>query len=204
MTDPETTTAPPLSLPESGRGCNATTDASNTANAFDLMRTMTGPARTRTPEGSGAAALSTAASPAVVVAVFSGLGADGAPLIRLPGNADAVRARSVVALPARLEGRQVLVVHESGRHGAPIVMGVLREGELPESAKLPVLPPGAPFELEVDGERVILVAQHQLVLRCGDASVTLTREGKILLRGTYVSSRSSGVHRIHGAAVEIN
>ena len=37
-----------------------------------------------------------------------------------------------------------------------------------------------------------------------DARITLPREGKILLRGTYVSSRSSGVHRIHGAAVEIN
>jgi hypothetical protein len=42
------------------------------------------------------------------------------------------------------------------------------------------------------------------VLRCGEASLTLTREGKILLRGTYLSSRATGVHRIQGGTVEIN
>jgi Domain of unknown function (DUF6484) len=203
MTDPDTTTSPPLSLSEVGTGSDPTTGPSTEA-VLNLVRTMTGPARTRAPEASDAVALPPAASLAVVVAEFVGLGADGAPLVRLPGHAEAVRARSVVALPARLEGRQVLVVHETNRHGAPIVTGVLREDELPAPAALPSLPPGAPFELEVDGERVVLMAQHQLILRCGDASLTLTRDGKILLRGTYVSSRSSGVHRIHGAAVEIN
>jgi hypothetical protein len=159
------------------------------------MRTMTGP-----PRLPAEAPAATPAMPTIVVAEFTGLGEGGAPHVRLPGQADAVRARSIVALPARLAGRQVLVVHETGREGAPIVTGVLHEEQ---DAAAP-LPAGPPFELEVDGQHVALVAQQQLVLRCGEASVTLTREGKILLRGTYVSSRSSGVHRIHGAVVEIN
>jgi hypothetical protein len=43
-----------------------------------------------------------------------------------------------------------------------------------------------------------------MVFRCGKASITLTCDGKILLRGTYVSNRSSGVVRIKGGAVHIN
>jgi hypothetical protein len=42
------------------------------------------------------------------------------------------------------------------------------------------------------------------VLRCGQASVTLTKAGKVLIRGTYVSSRSSGVNRIKGGSVQLN
>jgi hypothetical protein len=47
-------------------------------------------------------------------------------------------------------------------------------------------------------------AGKEIVLRCGDASITLTRAGKILIKGAYVLSRSSGVNRIQGGAVEIN
>jgi hypothetical protein len=47
-------------------------------------------------------------------------------------------------------------------------------------------------------------AAEELVLRCGDASITLTRAGKIILRGTYLLSRSSGVNRIKGGSVQIN
>jgi hypothetical protein len=53
-------------------------------------------------------------------------------------------------------------------------------------------------------ERIELVAEREIVLRCGDASLTLTRSGKILLRGTYVLSRASGVNKIKGGSVQIN
>ena len=42
------------------------------------------------------------------------------------------------------------------------------------------------------------------MLRCGKASITLTREGKVLIKGAYLSSRSSGVNRIKGGSVQIN
>jgi hypothetical protein len=53
-------------------------------------------------------------------------------------------------------------------------------------------------------ERLELTAEKEIVLRVGDASITLTRAGKIILRGTYVLSRSSGVNRIKGGSVQIN
>jgi len=63
--------------------------------------------------------------------------------------------------------------------------------------------PGS-VEMDVDGERLVVTAQEQLVLRCGQASITLTKEGKVLIQGTYVSNRSSGVMRIKGGSVQLN
>ena len=56
----------------------------------------------------------------------------------------------------------------------------------------------------LDGEQLVLTAQNEIVLRCGKASLTLTRAGKVLIRGTYLLSRSSGVNRIKGGSVQIN
>src|SRR4051812_15153812 len=60
------------------------------------------------------------------------------------------------------------------------------------------------IEPEQARERIEICAEKEIVLRCGKASITLTRSGKILIRGTYVLSRSSGAQRIQGASVQIN
>jgi hypothetical protein len=53
-------------------------------------------------------------------------------------------------------------------------------------------------------EEVLVSAAKQLTLRCGESSITLTAAGKIIIRGKYIVSRSSGVHRIKGGSVQIN
>jgi hypothetical protein len=58
--------------------------------------------------------------------------------------------------------------------------------------------------VETDGERLVFSAEKEIVLRCGESSITLTRAGKILIRGAYVLTRSSGVNRIQGGSVQIN
>jgi hypothetical protein len=60
------------------------------------------------------------------------------------------------------------------------------------------------MDAEVDGERLVFTAKKEIVLRCGKASITLTRAGKVLIRGIYLLSRSSGVNRIKGGSVQIN
>jgi len=70
----------------------------------------------------------------------------------------------------------------------PIVMGRLLDAA---AAKAPP-------------ERLEFEAGRELVLRCGRASLVLTRAGKLLLRGAYILSRSSGAVRIRGASVQIN
>jgi Domain of unknown function (DUF6484) len=104
-------------------------------------------------------------------------------------------ARFAVAMTAEDVGREVALLFEGGSPERPIVMGFIH-------GSVPVRLAGA--EAEADGERLVFNAEKEIVLRCGDASITLTRAGKILIRGTYVSSRASNVNRIQGGSVEIN
>jgi hypothetical protein len=57
---------------------------------------------------------------------------------------------------------------------------------------------------EDEKQRLTLTAEKEIELKCGKASLILTRAGKILLRGTYLFSRSSGVNKIKGGSVHIN
>lgn len=112
----------------------------------------------------------------------------------LPGT-PARAARSVVDLHGGHIGRPVVLLFEEGNPERPIVMGVLGGGEQRPAETLLV---------ESDGERMVVAARQQLVLRCGRASITLTRAGKVLIEGSYLLSRSSGVNRIKGGSVQLN
>ena len=56
----------------------------------------------------------------------------------------------------------------------------------------------------IDGQKVILEGHDEIELRCGEASIRLTKAGKILIRGKYLLNRSSGVNRILGGSVQVN
>jgi hypothetical protein len=90
-------------------------------------------------------------------------------------------------------------VFERGDPARPIVTGRLRKGTAWPTSDAP-----PHVEVDADGERLTLAVKDQLVLRCGQASITLTAAGKVLIHGTYVSSRSTGVNRIKGGSVQIN
>lgn len=104
------------------------------------------------------------------------------------------RARSIVDLCAAHVGAQVLVGYEEADPARPIVLGVLRGGEQ--------RPDGV--EVQGDGERMVISARRALVLRCGEASITLTSAGKVLIEGKYLLSRSAGANRIKGGSIELN
>lgn len=59
-------------------------------------------------------------------------------------------------------------------------------------------------DITVDGKKITFNAKEQIVLKCGKASITLTKAGKVFIRGAYVLSRSSGVNRVKGGSVQIN
>jgi hypothetical protein len=68
-------------------------------------------------------------------------------------------------------------------------IGPYRQPELPEPA---------------DTRKVVVEAQQELELRCGEASVTLNAQGQILIKGTDVVSRAKRNQRIKGGSVQIN
>jgi Domain of unknown function (DUF6484) len=62
----------------------------------------------------------------------------------------------------------------------------------------------APAVATLDGRRVVLEGRDEVVLRCGEASITLRRNGKVIIRGAYVETHAAGINRIKGGAVRIN
>ncbi len=128
----------------------------------------------------------------VVIGTLAGVAADGAPLVDYPGNP---AGRPVPALAtARYgdvpPGRSLALLFLDGDPARPLAIGVVGQ-------------PDAPQE-ERPRDRLTLTAAREIVLQCGRASLVLTEAGKVLVRGAYVSLRSSGTQRITGASVQIN
>ena len=141
-------------------------------------------------------------------------------LVSVGGRAVAtppVRARSTVPVSAADVGRPAVLVFENADPASPIILGLLvRPGAAPAAAA--TAPGGgggkraaaksrardAAVSVDADGQRLVLTAEQEVTLRCGKASITLTRAGKVLLRGAYVLNQSTGVNRIQGGSVEIN
>jgi hypothetical protein len=146
-----------------------------------------------------------------VVGILVGLDERG-PVINYPDNphgplaAESTLPRSSLSVPAAPgQERRVLLVFEHERSDRPVVVGLvetLDEGGSAGKGNDAARAPRA--EVVVDGRRVVLDATDEIVLRCGEASITLRRNGRVVIRGAYVETRSRGVNRVKGGSVEIN
>lgn len=149
---------------------------------------------------------------------LTGVDAEGRILVDFGGNAEgplpAKRTLELTpeAVRAAVATRQrAVLLFEDGDPRLPLVIGLEQSpsqtplldvmletaGTAPESAP-------EPTELLVDGERVAIEGKDEVVLRCGQASITLRRNGKVIIRGVYVETQASGVNRIKGGSVQVN
>mgnify|MGYP003575198965 CR=1 FL=1 len=86
---------------------------------------------------------------------------------------------------------QVLVGRVAGAHGQYIVIS-------------PASGPAVSGVTATPTEKLVLSAQSAIELRCGDSLITLTKDGKITIRGIDVRSRAARTCIIKGATVSIN
>lgn len=139
----------------------------------------------------------------VTIARFAGFDLQEQPLIAdltfLPGQV--VPARSTIALQLEMVGAQVVLMFEGGKPERPIILGVIQNQKTTASTLPAAL---ESLNAQIDEERVVLSAEREIVLRCGDASITLTRAGKVIIKGNYIISRSTGYNKIKGSAIDIN
>ena len=140
------------------------------------------------------------ALPSVVMGVLHGFDLQDRPLVRgmaaLPG--EVVMARSTVALRHDMRGATVALVFEDGDAHAPIILGVVAGSPIVQESSVQ-----ASVRLD-ESERMVLSAEREVVLQCGDASITLTRAGRVVIRGRQILSAATGYNRIKGAAIDIN
>ena len=143
--------------------------------------------------------------PEVVIGRIVGFKNDAVPLVEYPGNPMhwPLEAVTTAALSGKEINRDVALLFANGDATRPVVIGVV-QAPSEQEAKAGAEGGETPQEVRVDGQRVVLRGEQEVVLECGAASITLTKAGKILVRGAYLSSRSSGVNRIKGGSVQIN
>jgi hypothetical protein len=135
--------------------------------------------------------------------------ADGCPEVDFPGNTgDPVAARALEGVcieRASSRGLQVLLVFEQGDPNRPVVVGIVQAALPAEHVDLArEVAHGEPRTAILDGRHVELRGNDEVTLVCGKSSITLTRDGRITLRGTEIVSRASGTNKIRGASVSIN
>lgn len=139
---------------------------------------------------------------------------DKGPLVDFEGNRRGrLHARIAASGPAerpadfarRLAGRsrgsapiqrEVVLLVDPYQKRDPVLLGYL--------TPLSRSPADEDFEARVDGRRIELEGRDEIVLRCGDASITLRRNGRIAIRGVDVETRAAGTNRIRGGTVDIN
>lgn len=146
------------------------------------------------------------AAPGVRTATVCSAGGEGG--LRVSYGADgsgvSFAARTTVGVSAADVGRSVVVALEEGDAARPIILGVLREAVLEPAEEVRLLARAGAPEVSVDGKRVYVEGEDEVVLRCGEASISLRKDGRVTIRGMEIVSRARGTHKVKGATVLIN
>ena len=154
----------------------------------------------------------------ILIGVIAGIDNQGQPLVNFPENhtGQPLPAMSTMGITMTHVGRNVALLFAKGDPKSPVIMGLIHsplqdlvmaydanghQSPVEEQLSSTALKVD---EVTVDGKRVVLEGKEEVVIKCGEASITLTKSGKILIRGNYVLSRSTGVNRIMGGSVQVN
>jgi hypothetical protein len=118
---------------------------------------------------------------------------------KLPVQARLAVSATIEQIRHAIEVHQpVLLLIDADAPKRPIIVGFVTDKVSPT--------PEAPHvvEADVDGKRVRVEGKDEIVLECGNASITLRRNGRVIIKGTYVETHSDGTNRIKGGQVRIN
>jgi len=95
-------------------------------------------------------------------------------------------------------GQEVILLFRDSASNRPVIIGVVPSEEEAAAAT------PRDVTVRVDGQRVVVEGREEIVLQCGEASITLCRDGTIAIRGTAVESRARYTNRLRGGSIELN
>ena len=151
----------------------------------------------------------------VIVGTLVGLDDNGCALVDFAQNPShsAVKAIATSLVTNEQINRQVALLFNQGDLGQPIIMGLIHSPlqamlenveHHPKTEKVELAGKLNIDDVYIEGNKVTFEAQEEMVFKCGESSITLTKSGKVLIRGKYLLNRSSGVNRIMGGSVQVN
>ena len=162
----------------------------------------------------------------IILGTITSIDVLGQPMVDYPLNPEkgSLKAITTLALTSQQVSRQVALLFNQGDLSQPIVIGLIHSPlqimldnfqqdqkvssetniSRPEDTQVELAGNLKTDDICVDGKRITFEAQDEMVFKCGQSSITLTKEGKVLIRGKYLLNRSSGVNRIMGGSVQVN
>jgi hypothetical protein len=131
----------------------------------------------------------------VAIGIFLGFDNDS-PLVVFPGNPSeqAVPAKTLTELTSDMVGAEVALLFQEGDPLRPLIVGRIVD---------PARKTQAP-RIVRDGQRVTITGDERIELRCGKATIIMEKDGRIIIRGTYVTSHASATNRVRGASINLN
>jgi len=151
----------------------------------------------------------------IILGTLVGIDDNGQALVDFAQNpvSTPLKAISTSAVTQQQVSRQVALLFNQGDLNQPIIMGLIHSplqamlenfDQHSETEKVELAGNLNIDDVKVEGNKVTLEAQDEMVFKCGESSITLTKAGKVLIRGKYLLNRSSGVNRIMGGSVQVN
>lgn len=134
----------------------------------------------------------------VLIGWLADIDDNGTPLVMVPEMLQEPRpAVSLCHLTEDHVGTQCAVMFGGGNRDNPILMGMLHHNVL-------ALTHSGGAQVQDDDESLRIGHEREIALHCGKASIRLTRDGRIELRGTTLISHATGLNRVRGASVKLN
>ena len=129
-----------------------------------------------------------------IMVIVDGTSLPVASRIAVPATADRIATAILLQQPA-------VLLFEQGDLQRPIIVGIISpitgDSDTGRESSQTIV-------ADVDGKRVKVVGHDEIVLECGQASITLRRNGRIIIHGTHIETNSEGTNRIKGGQVRIN
>ena len=151
----------------------------------------------------------------IIIGTIVSIDDAGKPLVNFLQNPSStpVVAMSTSVLTKQHVSRQAALLFNQGDLSQPIIMGLIHSpleallenvGQEEDTQKVELAGQLNLADVNVEGKKMTFEAQDEMVFKCGESSITLTKAGKVLIRGKYLLNRSSGVNRIMGGSVQVN
>lgn len=127
----------------------------------------------------------------VVVGRISGFDSKGRPLVDFECNAYSrpLAAASVPEIDDSHIGLEAALMFEKGRSDRPVIMGLMHgRATSPGKEELPKT----------------IHAETELLIKCGESSILLKKDGNIIISGKEILSRASRNNVIRGGTIHLN
>jgi len=143
----------------------------------------------------------------VVIGVIEGESDDGRPLVSWAGGRFAQSVETVwLESPPKwsaCRGVRVVLGFEGGDMAKPLLLALLDAPRRPDAVA--EVPRGERVNIQPIKPKVLRIeSEQELVLECGQAKIALRADGRIVILGGYILSRSKGANKIKGGTVQLN